>query len=507
METDLKFFLWAILFAALIIGAIYWLVLVPRLRELDAARARLPEEREEARRAAIVDAKTEVIAARERAEEELRKHEDALRRLEERLAKRDDDLEHRRAAIEEREAKLAGERESIEVLRHQLLQKDAELTRAIARAAELSIEDARADLRKRLEIESHEAAIKKAKAIEAEVVEAAQERARRVLLDVIQRSTHEYVSEATIAVVELPSEDMKGRIIGREGRNIRAFEQVTGVDLIIDDTPEAVVLSCFDPLRREAARVALMNLMLDGRIHPGRIEESYEKAQIEVARAVQSAGERAAQQAGVSGLPPRVIETLGRLRFRTSYAQNVLDHSVEVAHIAAMIAGELGLNVEVSRRAGLLHDIGKALGPEADGPHALTGMEYLRAAGEDELVLHAVGAHHYDIEPETGEATLVIVADTLSAARPGARRESLENYVKRLTTLEQIANSFAGVERSYALHAGREIRLIVKPDQITDDQASELADAVAARISAQIDLPGQVKVTVIRETRAQSVAR
>jgi ribonuclease Y len=323
----------------------------------------------------------------------------------------------------------------------------------------------------------------------------------------MQRNVVDYVTEATLAVVELPSEDMKGRIIGREGRNIRSFEQVTGVDLIIDETPEAVVISCFDPVRRETARLALMNLMVDGRIHPGRIEELYEKAQAEVARTILEAGERAVERASVAGLPPRVIETMGRLRFRTSYAQNVLDHSVEVSRLAGSLAAELGLNVEISKRAGLLHDIGKALGPEYEGPHALTGMEFLRSHGEREAVLHAVGAHHHEIEPSTPEAILVILADTLSAARPGARRENLENYIKRLGALEGLANSFPGVERSYAVQAGREIRLIVKPLEVDDIGASRLANEVAQRIERDLEYPGQIKVTVIREMRVQQVAK
>jgi len=279
------------------------------------------------------------------------------------------------------------------------------------------------------------------------------------------------------------------------------------VDLIIDETPEAVVISCFDPVRRETARLALMNLMVDGRIHPGRIEELYEKAQAEVNRMILEAGERATERANVSGLSPKVIETMGRLRFRTSYAQNVLDHSVEVARLAENLAAEMGLNTEVAKRAGLLHDIGKALGPEWEGPHAITGMEYLRTVGERDSVLHAVGAHHNEIEPTTAEAILVIIADSISAARPGARRENLENYLKRLTSLESLANSFDGVERSYAVQAGREIRLIVKPLEVDDLGAARLANEVAKKIEKDLEYPGQIKVTVIRETRIQQVAK
>ncbi|RYG22860.1 ribonuclease Y, partial [bacterium] len=360
---------------------------------------------------------------------------------------------------------------------------------------------------KRIESEFREAAAQKARDVEGQIAAEAERKAKKAVLDVIQRHVVDYVTEATLAVVELPSEDMKGRIIGREGRNIRAFEQTTGVDLIVDETPEAVVISCFDPVRRETARLTLMNLMLDGRIHPSRIEELHEKAQEEVARMVKEAGERAAERADVGPLPPKVIDTMGRLRFRTSYAQNVLDHSVEVARLAAALAHELDLNAEVAKRAGFLHDIGKALGPEWEGPHAITGMEFLRTMGEKEPVLHAVGAHHHDIEPSTPEAVLVILADTISASRPGARRESLENHIKRLTALETLANSFPGVDRSYAVQAGREVRLIVRPEKVDDLGARRLALQVAKRIEGELEYPGQIKVTVIRETRASEIAK
>jgi ribonuclease Y len=323
----------------------------------------------------------------------------------------------------------------------------------------------------------------------------------------VQRTAVEYITEATTAVVELPGEDMKGRIIGREGRNIRSFEQVTGVDLIIDETPEAVVISSFDPIRRETARLALMNLMLDGRIHPGRIEELYESAKVEVAKTIRESGERAAERANVTGLSPQVIEAMGRLRFRTSFAQNVLDHSVEVAHIAAGLAAELGFNVEVAKRAGFLHDIGKGLAEDWEGPHALSGMKYLTEFGEKEPVLLAVGAHHHEIEPTSAEAIIVIIADTVSAARPGARREALDNYIKRLTALETLANSFAGVDRSFAVQAGREIRVIVRPNEIDDLAAVRLAKELARRIEGELEFPGQIKVTVIRETRVTDIAK
>ncbi|HVL38458.1 MAG TPA: ribonuclease Y [Fimbriimonadaceae bacterium] len=471
-----------------------------------AVLARMDQEAESRLKEAMLQAKESALAFREQAEEELRQKRQALAKVEEKLAARDETIEQRRQQIEAREMEVRRCLQEAEDMQAALKERELRLEHELARAAELGREEARELYLERVESEFRELGLRRAMEIEASAVADAEKRARKVVLDAMHRCAVEYVTEATVAVVELPSEDMKGRIIGREGRNIRAFEQVTGVDLIIDETPEAVVISCFDPVRRETARLTLMNLMLDGRIHPGRIEELYEKAQVEVQRMVRESGERAAERAEVVGLPPKVIDTLGKLRFRTSYAQNVLDHSVEVAHLSAGIAGELGVNVEVSRRAGLLHDIGKALGPEWEGPHAISGMEFLRTHGEKESVLHAVGAHHYEIEPQTPEAMIVIVADALSAARPGARRESLENYLKRLTALEQLANSFAGVERSYAVQAGREIRLIVKPQQIDDLGAIRLAGDVAKKIESELDYPGQIKVTVIRETRAQGVA-
>jgi len=457
--------------------------------------------------AAILQAKESALEQRERLEDEIRQKQASLSKQEDRLIAREEMLEGRRGQLDEREVSIAAMSRSTQAAATSIASKYEEIEAELQRIAGLTREDAREVILNRFESEFAEIGVKKAKQFEVDALADADRRAKQTVLDVIQRSVVDYVTEATLAVVELPSEDMKGRIIGREGRNIRAFEQVTGVDLIVDETPEAVVISCFDPVRRETARLALMNLMVDGRIHPGRIEELYEKAQQEVDRMIKDAGERACDRANVHGLHPRAVEVLGRLRFRTSYAQNVLDHSVEVSRLCGNLAAELGLSVEVAKRAGLLHDIGKALGPEWEGPHALTGMEFLRGLGEKEVVLNPVGAHHHEIEPETPEAQLVIIADTISAARPGARRENLENYVKRLTALEQLANSFPGVERSYALQAGREIRMIVKPEELDDLAAMRLANDVAKRIEAEMEYPGQIKVTVIRETRATDIAK
>lgn len=517
--------------AAVAMLALYALWLRPALLEArrreedaDLLMRRLESEAKLRLNEAMVQAKEEALRVREKLEDELRqrmatlertdekleseyrKRLQALARQEEKLSVRDDALEERRNSLDEREQNLRDEQRTLGERADSLARREGSIEAELQRVGRLSKDEAREQLIARIEDEFKGIALRKAKEIEEQTLAEVNARVKRVLVDAMQRSVVDYVTSATVAVVELPSEDMKGRIIGRDGRNIRAFEQVTGVDLIVDETPEAVVISCFDPVRRETARLALMNLMLDGRIHPGRIEELYEKAQEEVERTIREAGDRAADRANVHGLPPQVIEMMGRLRFRTSYAQNVLDHSVEVSRLCASLASELGLNIEIAKRAGLLHDIGKALGPEWEGPHAITGMEFLRGFGEKEAVLHAVGAHHHEIEPESGEAMLVIIADTISAARPGARRESLENYIKRLTALEAVANDFPGVERSYALQAGREIRLIVKPDEVDDLGAARLAEAVARKIESEMEYPGQIKVTVIRETRASDVA-
>lgn len=472
-------------------------------RQNHAARAREGEQHadlERRHRQELLKAKEEALRHRTEAEEEWRERRGQLDRIEEKL-------EARRERLEQREAAQAEQLHGIAEQEQAAMSRLREAEEAEMRLAGLDRESAKEIVLRRVEAEFRELAQHRAREIDSMTTAAAERQARQRILDVMERSAVDYVAEATVAVVSLPSEEMKGRIIGREGRNIRAFEQVTGVDLIIDDTPEAVVISCFDPVRRETARIALMNLMVDGRIHPGRIEELFEKAQAEIQRVIELAGAEAAERAGIAGLPPKVLETMGRLRFRTSYAQNVLDHSVETAHLAAMLAAELRCNVEVARRAGFLHDIGKALSEEFDGPHALAGMAFLRQYGIREPVLNAVGAHHHDIEPATPEASIVIVADSISAARPGARRENLDSYVKRLEALELLANSFPGVERSYALQAGREVRLVVRPDQIDDLAAARLAGEVARRIESEMEYPGQIKVTVIRETRASDVAK
>jgi len=495
---------WGLVFTAILTAGLVFFWFRPAIARI---RTHAEKDADLKSAAAILEAKEEAIRVRERIEDEVRQRQASLAKQEEKINTREDALESRREQIEKREESIAAQRNELESLRKEAQEHLAAIDAELHRVADLTPDSARDLILERVTQEFTDVAAQKARQIEAEAIADAERKAKQTVLNVIQRSVVDYVTEATLAVVELPSEDMKGRIIGRDGRNIRSFEQITGVDLIIDETPEAVVISCFDPVRRETARLTLMNLMVDGRIHPGRIEELFEKAKEEVGRMIKDAGEKAAERANVTGLPARVVETLGRLRFRTSYAQNVLDHSVEVAKLCANLAAELGLNVEVAKRAGLLHDIGKALGVEWEGPHALTGMEFLRSLGEKDNVLNAVGAHHHEIEPATPESHLVIIADTISAARPGARRENLENYLKRLTALEALANSFPGVERSYAVQAGREIRLIVKPEMLDDLAAARLATDVAAKIESEMEYPGQIKVTVIRETRSIGVAK
>ncbi|MGI8967703.1 MAG: ribonuclease Y, partial [Chloroflexota bacterium] len=358
-----------------------------------------------------------------------------------------------------------------------------------------------------IEVEVREQANRMVRQIESQAKEEADDRARRIIVTAIQRWASDQVSESSVSVVPLPSEDMKGRIIGREGRNIRALEMATGVDLIIDDTPEAVILSGFDPVRREIARQALNKLIQDGRIHPARIEEMVEKARAEVDTVIKEEGERAAFEAGVHGLNPDLLRALGRLHFRFSMGQNVLKHSVETAHLAAIMATEMGADVNVSRRAGLLHDLGKGVSHEVEGPHALIGADIAKRLGQAPKVVHAIAAHHFEEEPQTVEAFIIQASDAISGARPGARRDSLESYVKRLEALENIANSFEGVEKSFAIQAGREVRIVVKPEDVDDLAATRMARDIVGKIEETLEYPGQIKVMVIREKRVVDYAK
>jgi ribonuclease Y len=464
--------------------------------------------------ALILDAKAEAVEIRNRLNEDAEQARAALRseridldRREQRLTERADrlDLEHRQLAnergdLEERAAQLvAGAAE---------LAEDARLARVEReRIAGLSADAARAEVIASIEAESKLAAAALVRDIEREARAEAETRARKIITGAIQRLASEQTAESVVSVLHLPNDEMKGRIIGREGRNVRAFEQITGVNLIIDDTPEAVLISCFDPVRREVARVALEALVLDGRIHPQRIEEVYERSAAEVEAMCQRAGEDAVLEMGISDLHPELVKTIGHLKYRTSYGQNVLAHLVECGHLAAMMAAELGLDIALCRRAAFLHDIGKALTHEVEGSHALVGAELARRYGENEDVAHAIEAHHNEVEVRTVEAVLTQAADAISGGRPGARRESLEAYVKRLQRLEEIAGAHEGVDRVFAMQAGREVRVMVMPDVVDDIAASVLAREIAKQVEEELTYPGQIRVTVVRESRATEVAR
>ena len=460
------------------------------------------------RKEALIAAKEEALQVRSEAEQELREKRTEIGRQERRLAQKEEALDKRGDTIEERGTLLSARELEADRLRGELTNLLARQRAELERVAHFSSEEARAQVLKHVEDESRMEAARLIRDLEEEAKREGDRRARNIVLLAIQRCAVEQASETTVSVVPLPSDDLKGRIIGREGRNIRAFETLTGVDVVIDDTPEAVVVSSFDPVRREIARIALTNLVADGRIHPGRIEEMVEKAQGEVEEKMREAGERAVLESGVTGLHPELISFLGRMRYRMSYGQNILIHSIEVSLLCASIAAELGANAELARRAGLLHDLGKVY-YESDQPHALVSRDLMLRYGESEEAALAAGAHHNDIEPETAEAVIVMIADAISAARPGARREMLENYVRRLQKLETIGDAFPGVEKTYAVQAGREIRLMVRPGEVDDLAAMQLARDAAKKIEEEMasQYPGQIKVTVIRETRAIDYAK
>ncbi|KUK36520.1 MAG: Ribonuclease Y, partial [Thermacetogenium phaeum] len=476
----------------------------------EAARRIIEEAQKEAdakKREAILEAKEEIHQMRTDAERENRERRNEIQRQERRLLQKEEALDRKLEGLEKKEENLYKKEQE---LAHRSSQLDELLKKHVAeleRISGLTTEEARTILLNnvREEIKRETALIIKEE--EARAKEEADKRAREIVTLAIQKGAADIVAETTVSVVPLPNDEMKGRIIGREGRNIRTLETLTGVDLIIDDTPEAVILSSFDPIRRETARIALEKLIADGRIHPARIEEMVEKAQKEIEQKIREEGEEAAFEVGVHNIHPELIKLLGRLKFRTSYGQNVLKHSLEVAYLAGAMASELGANAQLAKRAGLLHDIGKAVDHEIEGPHVTIGADLARKYRENPEVIHCILAHHGDQEPETVEAVLIQAADAISAARPGARRETLEAYLKRLEKLEEIADSFEGVEKSFAIQAGREVRILVKPEVIDDIQAAHLSREIVKKIEDSLEYPGQIKVTVIRETRYVDYAK
>lgn len=483
-------------------------------RDLDSAKSKAKSLIDDAKRDADriikdanIEAKDEVLKQKEEAEKEIRQKRLEVNQAEQRINQRQDLIDKRFNLIEEKEISFEKKQRDLEKKEKELQNIEEKQREELVRISRMSVDEAKAELMKSLESEMQQD-------MAAYIVDAAakakfevDKKAKNMLATAIQRCASDHTSEATISVVNLPSDDMKGRIIGREGRNIKSIETLTGIDIIIDDTPDVIVLSSFDPIRREVARIAIERLMADGRIHPGKIEEMVEKAKEEVANTVKEEGERALYETGVINLHPDLIQLLGKLRYRTSYGQNVLNHSIEVSHIAGLLAAELGLDVTLAKRAGLLHDIGKSIDQEAEGTHVELGVDILKRYKESEKVVNAVAAHHGDTEPMTLEAVLVQAADAVSASRPGARRETVDTYIKRLQKLEEICNGYNGVDKSYAIQAGREIRIMVKPEQISDSEAIIMARNIAKQIEDEMNYPGQIKVNVIRETRAIELAK
>ncbi len=458
--------------------------------------------------------KEEEVTRRNEIEAEIIQRRKDLERLEDRLQKRvetaeqkQEQLERRQEQLEERDRKLNQRDSRLNQRESHLQQAEEEQQTELQRIANMSVDEARGVLLKQVEQQSRDEMARVVREVEAETAQDADRRAREIITLSVERLASEHIAEYAVSTVDLPSDDMKGRIIGRQGRNIRAIEQAIGVDLVVDDTPEAIIISSFDSVRREVARIALSKLVADGRIHPTRIEKEVEQAQQEIDQVIREAGEQALIETGNQGLHRELQKLLGRLKFRTSYGQNQLNHAIETAHIAAMIASELHANVKVARLGGLLHDIGKAVSHEVDGPHAIVGGEIARRYGVNEAVVNCIASHHGEVEPQSVEAVIVAAADAISGARPGARRESLEAYIKRVTALEEIGNSFEGVEQTFAIQAGREIRVIVQPQTVDDLGAVELSRSIAKRIEDNLEYPGQIRVTVVRETRSVDYAK
>ncbi|NLK64134.1 MAG: ribonuclease Y [Tissierellia bacterium] len=465
------------------------------------------QKAETRKREILVEAKDEAHRLRNEYERENKERRNEIQRSEKRLIKKEEMLDSKSLAVEKKDEMLQKKLKEVEMKQEKLEAIHQKQIEELEKISGLSTEEAKNILIANIKREAEQEAAIAVKEIERESKETAERKAREIITYAIQKCSADHVAETTVSVVDLPNDEMKGRIIGREGRNIRALEQLTGIDIIIDDTPEAVVISGFDPIRREVARLALEKLIADGRIHPARIEEMVEKAKKEVDQIIKDEGEQATLDTGIHGLHPEMIKLLGRLKFRTSYGQNVLKHSIEVSYLAGIMAAELGADVKVAKRAGLLHDIGKAVDHEVEGPHVTIGEDLAKKYKEGKAVIHAIAAHHGDTEPQTIEAVLVQAADAISAARPGARRETLETYIKRLEKLEEISNSFEGVEKSFAIQAGREVRIMVKPEVTSDTSIVLIAKDIVKKIEEEMEYPGQIKVNVIREIRATEYAK
>lgn len=465
------------------------------------------KEAESKKREALVEAKEEIHKERSVYEQEVKERRAELSKQERRLQSKEENLDRKTDSMERKEEKLQNRLAAVDRTRDEIEQLKQSQQETLERISGLSVEDAKAYLIHQVESEvTHEEAAK-IKEIKAKFKDEADAYARELVSMAIQRCAADQVAEVAVSVVPLPNDDMKGRIIGREGRNIRTLETLTGAELIIDDTPEAITISCFDPVRREITRIALERLIADGRIHPARIEEMVEKAKREVESVIKAEGERAVFETNIHGLHPELVKLLGRMHYRTSYGQNVLNHSIEVSHIAGLLAAEIGADVTTAKRAGLLHDIGKSVDHEIEGSHVQIGVDLARRYKENEYVVHAIAAHHNDVEPQTIVACLVQAADAISAARPGARRENVENYIKRLEKLEAICSSFKGVGKAYAIQAGREVRIMIKPEEVNEDEMTILARDIAKKIEDELEYPGQIKVHLIREVAAVEYAK
>jgi len=465
------------------------------------------KEAENKKKEEIIKAKEEIMNSRKELDDEIKERRSEVQLQERRILQKEENLENKLEQLEQREQNLQKKNNEVESKRSEIEETINKQKEELQRISRLSVEEAKQYLLSEVEKSIVTEKAELIRRLDEEAKEKAQKNAKEIIGYAIQKCAADHTSETTVSIVSLPSDDMKGRIIGREGRNIKTLETLTGIDLIIDDTPEAVVISGFDPLRREVAKIALEKLIDDGRIHPAKIEEMVEKAKEEVSAIIKEDGERAVMETGVIGLHPDLIKLIGKLKYRTSYGQNVLNHSIEVSNLARIMADELGLDTKVARRAGLLHDIGKALDHDMEGTHVEIGVEILKKYKENPIVINAVEAHHEDVEPQSIEAVLIQAADAISASRPGARRETLENYIKRLQNLEGIADSFDGVEKSFAIQAGREIRVLVKPEKISDDQMVVLSRDIAKKIEDEMEYPGQIKVNVIRESRVVDYAK